>query len=123
MEASALDAAPVYTDVKTFDGKPFRGLVDILSGGFPCQPFSLAGVPKYESLGYHHGFKNETKGTLFFDIQRILVAKKPKAFILENVENLEKCEKSTFLFNGRFSGSSYSDLIFGLLNHLMILIY
>jgi len=66
---------------------------DILVGGFPCQPFSLAGVPKYESLGYQHGFNNETKGTLFFDIVRILEYHKPKAFLLENVKNLKSHDK------------------------------
>ena len=43
MEAGDLDAAPVWTDVKTFPAEPFRGLVDIISGGYPCQPFSAAG--------------------------------------------------------------------------------
>jgi len=66
---------------------------DILVGGFPCQPFSLAGVPKYKSLGYNHGFDHETKGTLFFDIVRILEHHKPKAFILENVKNLKSHDK------------------------------
>ena len=66
---------------------------DILVGGFPCQPFSLAGVPKYESLGYSHGFENETKGTLFFEIARILDFHRPKAFLLENVKNLKSHDK------------------------------
>jgi DNA (cytosine-5)-methyltransferase 1 len=61
---------------------------DILTAGFPCQPFSLAGVSKYNSLGYQHGFKHETKGTLFFDVARIIEEKRPKAFVLENVKNL-----------------------------------
>jgi len=43
MEAGELDQAPVWTDVKTFPAEPFRGLVDIISGGYPCQPFSAAG--------------------------------------------------------------------------------
>ncbi len=43
MEAGDLDAAPVWTDIKTFPAEPFRGLVDIISGGYPCQPFSAAG--------------------------------------------------------------------------------
>lgn len=61
---------------------------DILVAGFPCQPFSVAGVSKYNSLGWEHGFKHTTKGTLFFDIARILAFHKPKAFLLENVKNL-----------------------------------
>lgn len=62
---------------------------DLLMGGFPCQVFSLAGVPKLRSLGRGTGFKNLEKGNLFFEIARILEAKKPKAFLLENVKNLE----------------------------------
>ena len=66
---------------------------DILLGGFPCQPFSLAGVSKKNSLGRLHGFKDETQGTLFFDIVRILEKKRPKAFLLENVKNLISHDK------------------------------
>jgi len=61
---------------------------EILLGGFPCQPFSLAGVSKKNSLGRKHGFLDEAQGTLFFNIVRILKAKRPKAFLLENVKNL-----------------------------------
>jgi DNA (cytosine-5)-methyltransferase 1 len=61
---------------------------DILLGGFPCQPFSIAGVSKKNSLGRKHGFECETQGTLFFDIERIIAEKRPKAFVLENVKNL-----------------------------------
>jgi DNA (cytosine-5)-methyltransferase 1 len=61
---------------------------DILIAGFPCQPFSIAGVSKKNALGRNHGFKDETQGTLFFDIARILYKKKPKTFLLENVKNL-----------------------------------
>jgi len=61
---------------------------DVLLAGFPCQPFSLAGVSKKNSLGRAHGFLDETQGTLFFDIARILSAKRPRAFMLENVKNL-----------------------------------
>jgi DNA (cytosine-5)-methyltransferase 1 len=61
---------------------------DVLVAGFPCQPFSLAGVSKKNSLGRAHGFLDETQGTLFFDIARILEAKRPRAFLLENVKNL-----------------------------------
>ncbi|WP_268544024.1 DNA (cytosine-5-)-methyltransferase [Candidatus Nitrosotenuis cloacae] len=62
---------------------------DILVGGFPCQPFSIAGVSSKKSLGREHGFKDATQGTLFFDICRIIKAKRPKAFLLENVKNLK----------------------------------
>ena len=66
---------------------------DILLGGFPCQPFSIAGVSKKNSLGRAHGFLDETQGTLFFDIARIIKHKKPKAFMLENVKNLVSHDK------------------------------
>lgn len=61
---------------------------DILVAGFPCQPFSIAGVSKKLSLGRATGFEDKTQGTLFFDVCRILKAKRPKAFMLENVKNL-----------------------------------
>ena len=61
---------------------------DVLLAGFPCQPFSIAGVSKKNSLGRAHGFACETQGTLFFDVARIIAEKKPKAFLLENVKNL-----------------------------------
>lgn len=60
----------------------------ILTAGFPCQPFSIAGVSKHNSLGNSHGFEHATQGTLFWEIVRILKDKKPKAFLLENVKNL-----------------------------------
>ncbi|MNU87245.1 DNA-cytosine methyltransferase [compost metagenome] len=61
---------------------------DVLVGGFPCQAFSLAGVSKRNSLGRAHGFADETQGTLFFDVARIIEAKRPRMFLLENVKNL-----------------------------------
>ncbi len=61
---------------------------DVLLAGFPCQPYSLAGVSKKKSLGRPHGFHDATQGTLFFDIARIIEAKRPTAFLLENVRNL-----------------------------------
>lgn len=61
---------------------------DVLLGGFPCQPFSLAGVSKKNSLGRPHGFECTTQGTLFFDVARIIAARRPRAFLLENVKNL-----------------------------------
>jgi DNA (cytosine-5)-methyltransferase 1 len=61
---------------------------DVLLAGFPCQPFSLAGVSKKNSLGRKHGLECSTQGTLFFDIERIIAARQPRAFVLENVKNL-----------------------------------
>jgi len=66
---------------------------DLLLAGFPCQPFSIAGVSKKNALGRKHGFLDETQGTLFFDIARIIKHKKPKAFMLENVKNLVSHDK------------------------------
>lgn len=66
---------------------------DVLLGGFPCQPFSIAGVSKKNALGRAHGFNDETQGTLFFDICRIINEKKPRAFLLENVKNLTSHDK------------------------------
>lgn len=61
---------------------------DILCAGFPCQPFSLAGVSKKNSLGRKHGFDDEKQGNLFFSIAKILDYHRPAAFVLENVKNL-----------------------------------
>jgi DNA (cytosine-5)-methyltransferase 1 len=61
---------------------------DILTAGFPCQPFSIAGVTKHNALGTAHGFEHATQGTLFFNVANIIKAKRPKAFLLENVKNL-----------------------------------
>ncbi len=61
---------------------------DLLVGGFPCQPFSIAGVSKKNSLGTPHGFECKTQGTLFFDVARIIAHHRPAAFVLENVKNL-----------------------------------
>jgi len=66
---------------------------DILLAGFPCQPFSIAGVSKQKSLGRDHGFLDKTKGTLFFDIARIVKEKRPKILFLENVKNLMSHDK------------------------------
>lgn len=66
---------------------------DVLLAGFPCQPFSLAGVSKKNSLGRQHGFACETQGTLFFDVARIIDFHRPKAFLLENVKNLISHDK------------------------------
>lgn len=66
---------------------------DILAAGFPCQPFSIAGVSKKNSLGRAHGFKCATQGTLFFNIASILEAKRPPVALLENVKNLRSHDK------------------------------
>ncbi len=86
------------------DGHPIAGDItqvqaadipnhDVLLAGFPCQPFSIAGVSKKNALGKAHGFACETQGTLFFDVARIIEAKRPRAFLLENVKNLVSHDK------------------------------
>jgi len=86
------------------DGQPIAGDItavseqdvpahDVLLAGFPCQPFSIAGVSKKNSLGRAHGFADATQGTLFFDVARIIAAKRPRAFVLENVKNLQSHDK------------------------------
>lgn len=62
---------------------------DVLLGGFPCQPFSIAGVSKKNALGRVHGFLDDTQGTLFFDTAQLIAHHRPAAFVLENVKNLE----------------------------------
>ena len=83
---------PVIGDIRevAVDGIPDH---DVLLAGFPCQPFSIAGVSKKNSLGRVHGFECKTQGTLFFDVARIIKAKRPKAFLLENVKNLMSHDK------------------------------
>jgi DNA (cytosine-5)-methyltransferase 1 len=66
---------------------------EVLLAGFPCQPFSIAGVSKKNALGRAHGFQDETQGSLFFDVARIIDEKKPRAFLLENVKNLLSHDK------------------------------
>lgn len=86
------DHHPVVGDITKVD----ESLIpdhDVLLAGFPCQPFSLAGVSKKNSLGRAHGFECNTQGTLFFDVERIIAAKRPKAFLLENVKNLTSHDK------------------------------
>lgn len=63
---------------------------DVLLAGFPCQPFSIAGVSKKNALGRPHGFLCDTQGTLFYDLARIIKWHRPPAFLLENVKNLER---------------------------------
>jgi DNA (cytosine-5)-methyltransferase 1 len=66
---------------------------DVLCAGFPCQPFSLAGVSARNSLNTAHGFACETQGTLFFDVIRIVAEKRPAVIFLENVKNLVQHDK------------------------------
>lgn len=80
---------------------------DILVAGFPCQPFSISGVSKKKSLGRPHGFDDPVQGNLFFRILEILDAKRPAAFLLENVKNLRSHDRGrTF----RIIGESLVDL-------------
>ena len=66
---------------------------DVLLAGFPCQPFSIAGVSKKNALGRPHGFLCDTQGTLFYDVAAILNHHRPPAFLLENVRNLERHDR------------------------------
>lgn len=83
---------------------------DILCAGFPCQPFSIAGVSKKKSLGRETGFKDKTQGTLFFDVADIISRHRPKAFYLENVKNLMSHDKgNTFqIIKGALEELNYS---------------
>jgi len=81
------DSHPITGDITKVEAEDVPDH-DVLLAGFPCQPFSIAGVSKKNALGRPHGFECTTQGTLFFDIQRIIEAKRPKAFLLENVKNL-----------------------------------
>jgi DNA (cytosine-5)-methyltransferase 1 len=81
-------------DIRPFGANP--SLIpshDVLLAGFPCQPFSLAGVSKKNALGRPHGFDCDKQGTLFFEIERIIRHHRPAAFLLENVKNLERHDK------------------------------
>ncbi|NIJ63147.1 DNA (cytosine-5)-methyltransferase 1 [Sphingomonas leidyi] len=78
-------------DIRPYGAKP--SLIpdfDVLLAGFPCQPFSLAGVSKKNSLGRKHGFDDEKQGNLFFEIESILRYHRPAAFLLENVKHLQR---------------------------------
>jgi DNA (cytosine-5)-methyltransferase 1 len=73
--------------------KLYSGKVDVVCGGFPCQPFSIAGVSKKLSLGRKHGFQDENQGVLFFEVAKIIKRHRPRAFILENVKHLLRHDK------------------------------
>lgn len=91
--ANFRDDHPIYGDITGLADANEIPDHDVLLAGFPCQPFSIAGVSKKNSLGRSHGFACETQGTLFFDVARILEAKRPAAFMLENVKNLQSHDK------------------------------
>ena len=78
-------------DIRPYAANPGTVPVhDVLLAGFPCQPFSIAGVSKKNALGRPHGFLCDTQGTLFYDLAEILRHHRPPAFLLENVRNLER---------------------------------
>lgn len=88
------DNHPIGGDVRQYSENP--RLIpdhDVLLAGFPCQPFSIAGVSKKNALGRPHGFLCDTQGTLFFDTAQIIAHHRPAAFVLENVKNLERHDK------------------------------
>lgn len=102
--ASEWDSYAQKTYLANFPGTPMHGDItkispadvpdhDLLIAGFPCQPFSIAGVSKKKSLGRAHGFDDPTQGTLFFNIRAIIAAKRPRAFVLENVKNLKSHDR------------------------------
>ncbi|RRH76638.1 DNA (cytosine-5-)-methyltransferase [Falsigemmobacter faecalis] len=86
------DNRPVAGDIRQVEAQDIPPH-DVLVAGFPCQPFSIAGVSKKNALGRAHGFEDETQGTLFFDVLRILKHHRPAAFMLENVKNLTSHDK------------------------------
>lgn len=78
-------------DIRPYANEPYRiPAHDVLLAGFPCQPFSIAGVSKKNSLGRPHGFLCDTQGTLFYDLAKIIEYHRPPVFLLENVKNLER---------------------------------
>ncbi|HEY8337786.1 MAG TPA: DNA (cytosine-5-)-methyltransferase [Tardiphaga sp.] len=85
---------PISGDIREYSREP--SLIpkhDVLLAGFPCQPFSIAGVSKKNALGRPHGFLCDTQGTLFFDLAQIIAHHRPSAFLLENVKNLQRHDK------------------------------
>ncbi|CUH99350.1 DNA (cytosine-5-)-methyltransferase [Leisingera aquaemixtae] len=91
-EANYRDNRPIVGDIRDVAAEDIPPH-NVLCAGFPCQPFSLAGVSKKNSLGREHGFRDEAQGTLFFDVVRILEHHRPEAFMLENVKNLTSHDK------------------------------
>lgn len=90
--ANFADNRPIAGDIREVEASDIP-THDVLVAGFPCQPFSIAGVSKKNALGRAHGFADETQGTLFFDVLRILMHHRPAAFMLENVKNLKSHDK------------------------------
>lgn len=86
------DNHPIAGDITKIDAADIPEH-DVLCAGFPCQPFSIAGVSKKNALGRAHGFEDETQGTLFYDVVRVLKHHKPAAFLLENVKNLRSHDR------------------------------
>ena len=86
------DGHPLNGDITKIEARDITDH-DVLLAGFPCQPFSIAGVSKKNALGRAHGFACDTQGTLFFDVCRIIEEKRPRAFLLENVKNLMSHDK------------------------------
>ena len=84
---------PIVGDIENPDNLSQIPKHDVLLAGFPCQPFSIAGVSKKQSLGRPHGFDDPTQGTLFFSIKKIIETHQPAAFLLENVKNLKSHDK------------------------------
>lgn len=82
------DQHPLENDIRDVVKNQTAPAHDVLLAGFPCQPFSLAGVSKKNSLRRPHGFACEAQGTLFHDVASIIRQRRPKAFLLENVKNL-----------------------------------
>ncbi|NOD62040.1 MULTISPECIES: DNA (cytosine-5-)-methyltransferase [unclassified Ruegeria] len=90
--ANFADNRSIAGDIREVDASAIPAH-DVLVAGFPCQPFSIAGVSKKNALGRLHGFDDETQGTLFFDVLRILKYHRPAAFLLENVKNLKSHDR------------------------------
>lgn len=86
-KANFSDDHPIAGDIVAIPSEHIP-VHDVLLAGFPCQPFSIAGVSKKNALGRPHGFACETQGTLFFEVARIIEHHRPAAFLLENVKNL-----------------------------------
>lgn len=90
-----------FGDIRDFTGEAITDTTlnhiipdhEILAAGFPCQPFSHAGVSARNSIGKQHGFECKTQGTLFFDILRVVKVKRPRILFLENVKNLQRHDK------------------------------
>jgi DNA (cytosine-5)-methyltransferase 1 len=88
------DDHPIAGDIREYAEDPSRiPGHDVLLAGFPCQPFSIAGVSKKNALGRPHGFLCDTQGTLFFDTAQIIAHHRPAVFVLENVKNLERHDR------------------------------